>query len=197
MRRSVLTALITSALTIVGVLGHVTSALAAEFLTSETRAESYSSDGVRNGCGLEYTGAFPDHTYRGGKLSGIGGSIAWLSNPSGLGVFFKLILMDFPGTDGTQPATFSPINHAFLNDFSFDGKIQCDNPNGFCEFGGMEKSMALLEKMTGNVRIGFNRSRGGMDVVLDITPPPSEVDKLLSCVEELAKQSLSKTREEK
>ena len=127
------------------------------------------------GCSVEYTAVAPDHIYKGGAPIGITGTFAWMLAPKvGIALFTKILAADI---DVTQPSNLAPfkIVHGFtrLNNtvLQVESRYDCERPSGFCGASGFDTAMSVFEEYAKggeSVAFGFNRSQGGMDVVVSV-----------------------------
>lgn len=163
---------------------------AAEPLKSSVSFIPYTSGGRNVGCGLEYTAIFRDTVYRQDQFSGLVGGISWLATRDRPGIIgmFKLAGVDFD--DQMRPTPFK-VNVGVLR---IGGALQtpvkvipCEVPQNYCGAYSMDQSVRILAEVSQNpVEMGYNRSSGGLDVMVPFSVGNAELLKLLDCVQDLA-----------
>jgi hypothetical protein len=123
-------------------------------------------------CGVENISVISDHTYRNGGLTVATTSLNWhVVRGDNLGVIVKVSGFDFDASNPSKKAQFK-VNQAFL---AIKGSpvamgVQfgpCEDGLSLCGGYGLPDSASIYEAaMQDSVSIGFNRSAGGLDVVI-------------------------------
>lgn len=104
---------------------------------SETDFYVQTAGGNPTICGLEFTFVYHDHTYRGGALAGVTGSLGWFENKGNIGLALKIVGSDFPNADKSDltPKPFKVVQGSVAVDgkpVPPYGSISCEQPTGFC-----------------------------------------------------------------
>jgi hypothetical protein len=122
-------------------------------------------------CGVENITVIADHTYRNDGLTVATTSLNWHVVGDNLGVIVKVSGFDFDASNPSKKAQFK-VNQAFL---AIKGApvamgVQfrpCEDGLSLCGAYGLPDSASVYEAaMQDSVSIGFNRSAGGLDVVV-------------------------------
>lgn len=172
------------------------------------------SSGVLKGCALLYRAVQADYVYQNGKPVVIVGNIGVHQSDAKMGLTLKIGVkdLDVPSAPFTRPyfAYLQTTNVTTVKSTqkTFDG----DEGFRFVVVGLNEASSKLLLEMleSGKVTIGFNRHKGGLDVlvpidlkVFDAEYPSSgnvvrkrsneAITEFLGCYKELLEQGISKS----
>lgn len=144
------------------------------------------------GCGIEYVAAFKDHTYRGGGLSGISGSVSLFDSKDGRTpvMMFKLLGVDFLGADAGKMQPFQVVHANVMIDRSVVGKgrsMECDNPLGRCSIHQWDDWIKIIDRIakTNRLTVSFSRSATGLAVIVDIPTDEEALQSLLGCIQQL------------
>lgn len=168
--------------------------LGEEFQTAEVNVTVYRSSGAVTGCGITYTGAFRDFTYRQGALSGISGSVSFLKAPKqSFGLFFKIAVLDW-ASDVTAAPSFGAISKAYIrsgNAVAPDMSVQCENKAAYCGVGAYQSAFDFSRQIADHpIAVAFNRSPTGMDVQLELPRlTPNQFEEFFGC-EQVLMESL-------
>lgn len=144
------------------------------------------------GCGIEYVAAFKDHTYRGGGLSGISGSVSLIDPKDGRtpGMMFKMLGVDFQGATAGNMQPFQVVHANVMIDRSVVGKgrpMECENPLGRCSIHQGDDWIKIVERIakTNKLTVSFSRSVTGLAVIVDIPTDEEALQSLLGCMQQL------------
>jgi len=158
-------------------------------LQSEVKFVPHTSAGRNVGCGMEFTFVFNDLVSRAGEMSGISGSFSWLSRGGGFGGLFKIAGVDFDQQPPRQFQIHSGVLRIGGKAYQPDTTVQCEREQNFCGIYSMASSVAVFRAMVEKpTEVGFNRARGGLDIMLPMTASNDELMKLLVCMDELVSE---------
>jgi hypothetical protein len=151
--------------------------VAGQEIMGDVTVTEITAGGEIKGCSVEYTSISRDHIYKKGAPVGITGTFAWMLAPKqGIALATKVLAADI---DPRQPKQLAPfkIEHGFarINDrlLQVESRYECEKPTGFCGASGFETAMSTFEEYAKggeSIAFGFNRTQGGMDVVISVRP---------------------------
>jgi hypothetical protein len=175
-----------------------------EVKQSETELYVQTSGGAVAVCGLSFTIAYIDRTYRHGDPAGVNGSLGWIESAS-TGVAAFLHLKGFDTINGSRVLTPFQVFRGFV---VIEGRsviptktIKGEEPTDFDALYSFEDTIAITNAMVGKKRfaIGFNREAdGGIDTTLPLDirdPNPTNVQSFADCMLPLFNRAKAKANE--
>jgi hypothetical protein len=153
-------------------------------------------------CGLEFWLVYHDHTYGGGALAGVTGSLGWFEDKGNIGMGLKIVGRDFPNADKSDMTAkpFKVVQGSVAVDskpISPYGSVSCEEPANFCGTYWSPNSI-LIGTALASMRplaITFNREANGLDVSLPLDPrertrtKPDEFRAFSACMSTLAERA--------
>ena len=184
--------IVTAVSILVGIANWAPNAAAQHVVSHEVVVKLIIKGSEVVGCGIEYVAAFRDHTYRGGRLSGISGSVSLIDPKDGRtpGMMFKLLGVDFQGTDAGKLQPFQIVHANVMIDRSVVGKgqpIECENPLGRCSIHQGDDWIKIVERIakSSKLTVSFSRSATGLAVVVELPTDQEALESLLGCMQQL------------
>jgi len=171
----------------------------AQMLGAEVTARRHTTAGELTGCAIEFNLIVRDQVYRGGRPSGLSGSLNWFlrKDRDGLMVSYKLTGGDWEDESlkGT-PVRFD-ISAAWLRAsgklLNFRGRFECEDEKGFCAGDNEDLAVDALIASMGEMELGYIRKEGGLDVAVMLPPlPPQSLDEHTDCTLEITETVRSK-----
>jgi hypothetical protein len=174
-----------------------------EVKQSETEFYVQTSGGAAAVCGLSFTIAYIDRTYRHGDPAGVNGSLGWIESIS-TGVAAVLHLKGFDTSNGTRVLTPFQVFRGFVvieGRSVLPTKTLKAEPTDFDAIYSFENTIAITNALIGKKRfaIGFNREAdGGIDTTLPLDirdPNPTNVQSFADCMLTLFNGAKAKANE--
>ncbi len=169
--------------------------------TSETDFYVQTAGGNPTICGVDFYLVYRDHTYRGGAVAGVTGSLGWAEDKGNIVLMLKIVGSDFPNADKREwtPKPFKVVQ-GFI---AVDGKpvppynsITCEQPTSFCGSYWLPNSVLIgTALVSGRLAVTFNREANGLDVSLPldvrerVRTKPDEFQSFSTCMSTLAERA--------
>jgi hypothetical protein len=113
-------------------------------------------------------------------MATVTGSLSWFETQGDIGLILKIYGVDYPGAAKLDmtPEPFT-VSEGFLVieklPYPVSGSFPCDDrPTGFCGGYRLPTSVVLFDSFgSSKLSVGFNRQRGGLDIVLPLDTRPA------------------------